>query len=360
MDSWRKSPGSSARSPHSLVVRRPKHGGPSSSYTLADLVLELRGEAPGREGLDQLLGALAWVKTDHPTGRPTLTLSVGRRNSALKIPPGGREAFHADGVSGLEIGDDFYLTDGASVFHLRPPRGEGRARMAPSFFEKPAFAQAHFWCFGLLKLLRPRGIYGLHAAAVATDGQGLLLVGPSGSGKSTLAIGLVRKGWKYLSDDAVLLRAGSQGVETLALRRSFYVEAGRATDYSPLPLGEEIVDVHGGRKRRLYIEEAHREQYVSQCIPRWVVFPRLHHQSRSALRPVGSVDALALMLAQSAPQLFDRRTMTRHLELLERLLRQCASFELQAGTDLYDDPAKLVTLLAQAQGEGNWRGLSSN
>ena len=59
------------------------------------------------------------------------------------------------------------------------------------FFPKPTMTQANFWCFGLLKLLRPLGIYSLHAAGLASEaGEGVLLVGPSGSGKSTLAIGL--------------------------------------------------------------------------------------------------------------------------------------------------------------------------
>ena len=103
--------------------------------------------------------------------------------------------FRTDDFLGFEVGDDFFLTDGSSVFHLRPSKGEAYAQVAPSFFTKPKLAQANFWSFGLLKLLRPLGIYSLHAAGLATkDGEGVLVVGPSGSGKSTLAIGLIRAG----------------------------------------------------------------------------------------------------------------------------------------------------------------------
>ena len=31
---------------------------------------------------------------------------------------------------GLELGDEFYLTDGSSLVHLRPAKGEGYARLA--------------------------------------------------------------------------------------------------------------------------------------------------------------------------------------------------------------------------------------
>ena len=125
-------------------------------------------------------------------------------------------------------------------------------------------AQANFWCFGLLKLLRPLGVYSLHAAGLAAkDVEGVLLVGPSGSGKSTLAIGLIRAGWSYLSDDAVLLRHGSQGIEALACRRSFYIDAARAADYSDFRCGDEEPDSIGGRRRYVGINEAYPEQYLS-------------------------------------------------------------------------------------------------
>ena len=41
----------------------------------------------------------------------------------------------------------------------------------------------------------------LHAAAVARDGELVLLAGESGSGKTTLTLALLGAGWTYLSDD---------------------------------------------------------------------------------------------------------------------------------------------------------------
>ena len=132
---------------------------------------------------------------------------------------------------------------------------------------------------------------------------------PSGSGKSTLAIGLIREGWKYLSDDAVLLRQGSEGVEAIACRRSFYIDAVRSADYCDLGLGEEEPDSNGGRRRRLGINESYPGQYLPQCLPRVLIFPRIKRQDQSTLTPVDSVRALGVLLSQSAPQLFDRSTM---------------------------------------------------
>ena len=180
--------------------------------------------------------------------------------------------------------------------------------MPPSFFTKPDVAQGNFWCFGLLKLLRPLGIYSLHAAGLASrDGGGLLLVGASGSGKSTLAIGLIRAGWRYLSDDAVLLRHGSQGVEALACRRSFYIDAERSPTILIFRWARRSRTQMGGNGGLLALMRPIPKQYVPRCLPRVVIFPQIKRQDQSTLKPSDCVRALRFLLAQSAPQLFDRK-----------------------------------------------------
>jgi hypothetical protein len=334
--------------------------GQSTLYALNDVVLEFNSEGPRGE-IDRLLGELSWAAIPNSGCEPSLHLTVRSNSGRFRIPSICREALRTDEFSGLELDDNFFLTDGSSVFHLRPHAGEAYARIAPSFSFKPPMAQANFWCFGLLKLLRPLGIYSLHAAGLATkDGEGVLLVGPSGSGKSTLSIGLIRAGWNYLSDDAVLLRCGPEGVEAFACRRSFYIDAARSIDYSDFCLGDEEPDSNGGRRRRVGINEAYPEQYIAQCLPRIVIFPKITAHSQSMLRPIGKVSALGSLLAQSAPQLFDRSTMSGHLELLKCLLGQAELFELNAGTDLYHQPAKLIDLIREAGGAGNCRASSSS
>ena len=335
--------------------------GQSTLYALNDVVLEFHSEGPGHGEIDRLLEELSWAAIRNSSYKPALYLSVRSNSGRFRIPQICREVLRTDDFLGFELDDNFFLTDGSSVFHLRPQLGEACAWVAPGFFRKPAMTQANFWCFGLLKLLRPLGIYSLHAAALASEtGEGVLLVGPSGSGKSTLAIGLIRRGWRYLSDDAVLLRHGSAGVEALACRRSFYIDAVRAEDYSDFCLGDVEPDSTGGRRRRLGINETYPEQYVPRCLPRILIFPQITGQDESSLSSVDHVTALRILLAQSAPQLFDRYTMSGHLELLKRLLQQSETYELNAGTDLYRQPAKMIDLLREARGVGTCRVSSSN
>jgi len=177
---------------------------------------------------------------------------------------------------------------------------------------------------------------------------------------ATLAVGLLGAGWGYLSDDAVLVRRKSDGVEALALRKNFYVDGAQSSRHSDLPLGEESPDSHGRQRRRVCVEEAFPEQSVRRCIPHVMLFPRIISDDQSRLVPMDHVHALSILLAESGPQLFDRNTMTRHLDLLKSLLQQTAVYELKAGTDLYRDPAKLVHLLKRAEVERNWHASLSN
>jgi hypothetical protein len=175
-------------------------------------------------------------------------------------------------------------------------------------------------------------------------------VGPSGSGKSTLTIGLVRQGWRYLSDDAILLRQQPEGVAALAFRRPVYVDACAAAHYADLPLGEEVPDTAGHRRQRVHLEAGYPEQQAWTCRPYVLLCARIVPQAHSTVRPLAHRSALQHLLANSGPQLFDRATMPQHLEVLKHLLQQATPYELLAGRDLYQQPGLLGHLLHSAKG----------
>jgi hypothetical protein len=169
-----------------------------------------------------------------------------------------------------------------------------------------------------------------------------------------LALGLIRQGWRYLSDDAVLVRCYEGGVETLALRKHFYIDAHAVVSSDEIPLGEEAPDNAGRPRRRVCLEEVYPAQYIARCLPQVLLFSRIVPDSESILLPLDQVHALRHLLAGSGPQLFDRATMAQHLEVLKRLVQQTASYELRAGLDLYRDPMTLTRLLNEAEGAQRW------
>jgi hypothetical protein len=53
----------------------------------------------------------------------------------------------------------------------------------------------------------------LHAAAVGDERGAILILAPSGAGKSSLALELVRRGWRLLADDVVVLGRRGDSIE---------------------------------------------------------------------------------------------------------------------------------------------------
>jgi hypothetical protein len=306
-----------------LPMRR---SGETTLFRFHDLSLEVLQEEPVTGlGLSHLLRDLSFENCYAGETNTALRLSIHMSDQAVSSPCAAREVFQIDGLCGRKQGNDFYLTEGTSLLHLQVLKGEGEATLAPTFFQQPLFLQQRFWGFGLLKLLRPLGLYGLHAAGVVSPiGVGLLMVGESGCGKSTLAIQLIRQGWGYLSDDAVLLRVQSEEVEALAFRKPFSINADSAEANADLPLGrEDVSNSSVKKKRRVDIQEAYPEQYVAGCVPRMLIFPRIISEGRSSMHPISRLSAMGGLLSQSGPQLFDKGTMPHHLELLKRLVAQC-------------------------------------
>ena len=333
-----------------------------SFYQLCELTVDVRctEKEPDRD-LDQLLRELLWTKRAALAGAPSLTLIARLSGEGIRLPARAQEVFSSDGVRGLADGSDFYLTDGSSVFHLDLKRRRGEASVTDSFFLKPISSRQKFWAFGLLKLLRPLGIYALHAAGlVANGGLGILVVGESGCGKSTLAIGLIRAGWRYLSDEAVLLRSRPTGVEALALRKHFYVEGSASEKYADLLSREERLDRSGRIRKRVAIEEVYPAQRILASEPRLILFPHIVRQSASASLPIEPARALALLIAQSGSQLFDKETMAPHLAVLKALLQQSTAYELRAASDLRDDPTALIRLVPELEGNKTCLASSSN
>jgi hypothetical protein len=57
----------------------------------------------------------------------------------------------------------------------------------------------------VISSLHQRGLFAVHAAAVAHRGRALVLAGPSGAGKTTLAVALAALGLEILSDELAIL-----------------------------------------------------------------------------------------------------------------------------------------------------------
>ena len=198
----------------------------------------------------------------------------------------------------------------------------------------------------LLELAAHRGFFGLHAAAVTRNGIGYLLPGASGSGKTSLCLTMVRDGFHYLTDDFVLLTAGAGDLRCVPFFRTSNLDVAWAERFPELSFIRDLPPlVHG--KRMVDLEQCYPGSQAAAVRPTYLVFPTIVARAESAIRPITRHDALRRLLPESRLSA-DAPTAETHVRTLERLVRQCAAFELHHGRDFLRAPAEALRRLLES------------
>jgi hypothetical protein len=198
----------------------------------------------------------------------------------------------------------------------------------------------------LLEIASHRGLFGLHAAAVSRDGVGYLLAGASGSGKTSLCLTLVRDGFRYLSDDFVLVTAGASGVRCMPYFRTSNLDVAWAERFPELSFIHELPSLVGG-KRMLDLEQCYPGSHAAAACPTYLLFPRIVSHADSCVRRITRRDAFCRLLPESRVS-GDAHTAETHVRVLERLVRQCETFELHHGRDFLRAPVETLRRLLRS------------
>ena len=211
-------------------------------------------------------------------------------------------------------------------------------------------AQARLVWNAVSAAARRGGLYELHAAGVVdpASGEGVLFIGPSGSAKSTLAVQLANAGWRYLSDDTLLLYQQDGGPRVHALRRAFSITkqtaaAGGMTRFTaassrPVPFdpSKDLFDPH----------DVMPEAFVASIAPSVVIFPKVVEQAVSRVRRLSQPEAMASLICLCPWASFDRVAAHGYLDALANLVRNCTAYRLEVGADLFGDAEATATFIA--------------
>ena len=332
----------SPETPHAGVGRneRPSH---ASFYAVAGRFICVRAddEEAARLFRSYFAGWHVTALEGAACAEPDVTNFAG--SGAVPAAPRGLETFETAGGGVCHTdGQSYFFESNGSAVRVRaesPRRVEVWFGSSPEAREGAALARVIF--DASMTALRRCGLFELHGAGLVDPetGDGFLVVGPSGSGKSTLATQLAGAGWRYLSDDSLLLDERGSHVEARALRRQFAVAeptiaAGvlggfedRLSEPAPFdPL-----------KRRFEPQEIFPERFAEVCRPAAVFFPTVTREPSSRARRLSQAETMRQLLRMCPWACYDRPAAATHLGLLARLARQAAGFELHAGRDLLGD-----------------------
>ena len=265
-------------------------------------------------------------------------LGLGR----LPAPsPDEAPLFTYDALHGYDRGEAVEICHGGSV--LRLPR-EGRVAsgvVAPETLAIPRFFSHVYLPLATQELLRRRGRYYLHAAAVGRDGVWLLCPAESGQGKSTLTVSLLQAGWQYLTDDSVLLWEERDGVEAGRFSTSFHATEDALTRFPRLRAARRLAV--WGEKFAYDPTPLFGPPAGERCRPQALVFPEIG-LGPTRLEPLSATEAMTRLLRLSVLVFMNRELATPHLQTLRRLATTTAARRVVLGTDAREDPEPVMRL----------------
>lgn len=212
-------------------------------------------------------------------------------------------------------------------------------------------ALVNAFSYGLQAALRRTGLYDVHAAGLLDpiSGGAALFVGSSGSGKTTLTLKLTESGWRYLSDDMVVLFETPAGLDFAGLRRLFSVAETSISGSSLARIGEMLGApvASDPSKRRLEPETAFPDSRVERCRPRVIFFPQITDEAVTVINPLSAREAMQQLVRFCPWATYDVHTAPDYLRVLAQLANQCRSYELLAGRDLLRDAGTTAELLSR-------------
>ena len=319
---------------------------------LYDLAFQLRSDR--RSVLQALRQTLRYKGAQpQPSTAPTDTLQLdfAQRHAPINVPAAAERV--GEGRTGLQIWQTdsaMYLEQGDAVVDVRPAQGIARGALTNHLLastdqrRNPLF---YLISHSVVILLRYRGWFGLHAAALAQDDRGVLLAASSDSGKSTAALNLVRAGWQHLSDDTVLLRSNDEAIRAFSFRRDFCLDPDATALFPELEGHAWPPSLSDATKWRVDMGAIYPGQFRPSCRPQVLILPQIIDAPASRLEPAEPLETIAELTYQSALFLTPQRPVAnQHLDLIRDLVDQCACYRLHAGRDLIDDSKRIHHLLA--------------
>ena len=179
----------------------------------------------------------------------------------------------------------------------------------------------------------------VHAAGAELDGRAVVLPGPSGSGKSTLVAGLIRAGFRYLTDEAIALDAATGDV--VPFHKQLKLDSGSQHLLPELrPRLDPSLKRYETTDWIVDVRSLRSDVLAPPTPPAFVIGPAYRRGAATRLIPLRPAETVMLMIQNAL-------NLPAHgkdgLEVLAANARRAPGFRLEIG-DL-DEACSLITEL---------------
>ncbi len=295
------------------------------------------------------------VQTSAPLeDKSAVTLAI--RRATPPLVPSGLQSFAVNHGDCYTDGTQYFLAvDESLVRSAEPSERLVEVWFGDTEHARNPIALVNAFSYGLQAALRRAGVFDVHAAAAVEpiSGAGALFVGASGSGKTTLTLRLTEAGWRYLSDDMVVLRETNGVITAEGLRRLFAVSStsivGTSQTKIDAALGSPVAS--DPNKRRLEPETVFPDSRAASCRPHTLFFPRIVDETQTRISGMTSREAMQQLMRHCPWATYDAFAAPDYLKMLAQLASQCRAYELLAGRDLLLEPERSADLLAPYMSE---------
>jgi hypothetical protein len=216
---------------------------------------------------------------------------------------------------------------------LDPQNGVGAGWFPDPSSIHPDILSNFIFLIGLSELVRSRGLYLIHAAALARDGKGLLIPGFTGSGKTTLSIALLREGFRFLGDDRTFIKKEADGLKLLAFPDELDVTEKTLFSFPEMKDLPKDTFKMGPRKKKFWVERVYPGSIIDISVPRILLFPNIVQKENSQLEPLSKAEAVERLLPHSL-LVFDGEIAEKHFHLLCHLVEEMDCYHLDFGQDI--------------------------
>jgi len=313
------------------------------SFLIQGLTVNIHCEQALFSGLEPYFSSLCRGNMRSVTN--TLDLGLNICDTPSPIPLDAIKEIEGPWITYYSRGNTLYfISKDASLISLDPVHRKAKGFLTHDILKKPLDC---FLFVGepLAEMHKYRGLYCLHAAALYGSDIGILVSGESGCGKTTTSLSLVTNGFKYISDDTLLIEKLNGGVTVYPLYKSFNINQDTVKRFPHLfKNGNKLFSEKG--KVPIDISKLIPDSHIQSAKPDVIIFPKIISSAKSNIQPIGQLEVYQRLLSQIILSI-DNNIAEKQLNALELLVKQTKGFELLSGKDLYENPDSILDLIGK-------------